>query len=163
MADPSFDVVSKIDRMELQNAVNQASKEVGQRFDFRGTDASIELSGDAIEIRANTDDRVKGALDVLKEKLVKRDVSLKSIEYGDPQPAAGGHAKLTVKLREGLTDEKAKTLVKTIKAEAPKGVHAQINGDVVRVSAKKKDDLQAVIQLLKASDFELPLQFTNYR
>ena len=163
MADPSFDVVSKLDRMELDNAVNQAAKEVGQRFDFRGTNPSIEIKGETIEIKASTDDRVLAALEVLKEKLVRREVSLKSIEYGDPIPAAGATSRLVVNLRDGLEDDKAKKVVKIIKAEGLKGVQAQINGDFVRVTGKKRDDLQAVIALLKASDFELPLQFVNYR
>ena len=163
MADPSFDVVSKLDRMELDNAVNQAAKEVGQRFDFRGTNASIEIKGDTIEIKASTDDRVLGALDVLKEKLVRREISLKAIEYGDPIPAAGATSRLVVTLRDGLDSDKAKAVVKLIKAEGLKGVQASINGDVVRVTGKKRDDLQAVIAVLKASDFEVPLQYVNYR
>src|SRR4051794_16430676 len=163
MADPSFDVVSKLNRMEVDNAVNQAAKEVGQRFDFRGTNPSVEVKGDTIEIKASTDDRVLAALDVLKEKLVRREVSLKAIEYGDPIPAAGATSRLVVNLRDGLEDEKAKKVVKIIKADGPKGVQAQINGDFVRVTAKKKDDLQAVIQLLKGADVDVPLQFVNYR
>ena len=163
MADPSFDVVSKLDRMELDNAVNQAAKEVGQRFDFRGTNASIELKGDTIEIKASTDDRVLGALEVLKEKMVRREISLKAIEYGDPIPAAGATSRLVVTLRDGLDSDKAKAVAKLIKAEGLKGVQASINGDVVRVTGKKRDDLQAVIAMLKASDFEVPLQYVNYR
>ena len=163
MADSSFDVVSKLDRMELDNAVNQAAKEVGQRFDFRGTNASIELKGDTIEIKASTDDRVLGALEVLKEKMVRREISLKAIEYGDPIPAAGATSRLVVTLRDGLDSDKAKAVAKLIKAEGLKGVQASINGDVVRVTGKKRDDLQAVIAMLKASDFEVPLQYVNYR
>ncbi len=164
MADSSFDVVSKVERQEVDNALNQTAKEVSQRFDFKGTDASISWSGDeAVEIRANTDDRVRAVLDVFESKLVKRGVSLKSLDHGDPQAAGGGTSRLLVKIRQGIDDEKAKAIVKTIKAEGPKGVHAQVQGDTVRVSSKKRDDLQTVIAALKAADFGIPLQFTNYR
>jgi cyclic-di-GMP-binding protein len=160
----SFDVVSKVDRQEVDNALNQASKEVGQRYDFRGTGASIAWSGaEAVEIRANADDRVRAALEVFKEKLVRRNVSLKALDHGDPQPAAGGTARLVVSIRQGINDEKARAIVKKIKSDAPKGVQAQVQGDTVRVSSKKKDDLQTVIALLKSADFGIPLQFTNYR
>jgi len=159
----SFDVVSKVDRQEVDNALNQASKEVTQRFDFRGTGASIAWSGETVEIKANADDRVRAVLDVFKEKLVKRGVSLKALDHGDPQPAAGGTSRLVVTIRQGITDEKAKAIVKTIKAAAPKGVQVQIQGDEVRVSSKKRDDLQTVIALLKGEDFGIPLQFVNYR
>jgi uncharacterized protein YajQ (UPF0234 family) len=159
----SFDVVSKVDRQEVDNALNQASKEVAQRFDFRGTGASIAWSGETVEIKANADDRVRAALDVFKEKLVKRGVSLKALDHAEPQPAAGGTSRMVVSIRQGITDEKAKAIVKKIKAAGPKGVQAQVQGDEVRVSSKKRDDLQAVIALLKAEDFGIPLQFVNYR
>jgi uncharacterized protein YajQ (UPF0234 family) len=159
----SFDVVSKVDRQEVDNALNQASKEVTQRFDFRGTGASIAWSGETVEIKANADDRVRAVLDVFKEKLVKRGVSLKALDHGDPQPAAGGTSRLVVTIRQGITDDKAKAIVKTIKSAAPKGVQVQIQGDEVRVSSKKRDDLQTVIALLKGEDFGIPLQFVNYR
>ena len=161
---PSFDIVSKVDRQEVDNALNQAAKEVGQRFDFKGTGASISWRGDeAVEITANSDERVKAVLDVFKERLVKRSVSLKALDHGDPQPAAGGTSRLLVSIRQGITDEKAKAIVKQIKSDGPKGVHAQVQGDTVRVSSKKKDDLQSVITLLREADFGIPLQFTNYR
>ncbi|MFL6140089.1 MAG: YajQ family cyclic di-GMP-binding protein [Frankiaceae bacterium] len=164
MADTSsFDVVSKVDRQEVDNALNQAGKEVGQRYDFRGTGASIAWSGETVEIRANADDRVRAVLEVFKEKLVKRGVSLKALDHGDPQPAAGSTSRLVVTIRQGITDEKAKAIVKKIKSDGPKGVQAQVQGDAVRVSSKKKDDLQVVISLLKGEDFGLPLQFVNYR
>jgi uncharacterized protein YajQ (UPF0234 family) len=164
VADSSFDVVSKVDRQEVDNALNQTAKEIGQRFDFKNTGASIAWSGDsAVEIKANSDERVKAVLDVFKERLVKRSVSLKALDHGDPQPAAGGTSRLAVNIRQGITDDKAKAIVKQIKTDGPKGVHAQVQGDTVRVSAKKKDDLQAVIASLKAADFGIPLQFTNYR
>jgi uncharacterized protein YajQ (UPF0234 family) len=164
VADSSFDVVSKVDQQEVDNAVNQTAKEVGQRFDFKNTGASIRWSGDeAIEIAASTDDRVNAVLDVFKERLVKRQVSLKALDHGDPQPAAGGTSRLLVSIREGINEEKARAIVKAIKAGAPKTVHSQVQGDTVRVSSKKRDDLQAVIAQLKAADFGIPLQFTNYR
>jgi cyclic-di-GMP-binding protein len=159
----SFDVVSKVDRQEVDNALNQAAKEVGQRYDFRGTGAAIAWTGDAVEIKANADDRVRAVLEVFKEKLVKRGVSLKALDHGDPQPAAGGTSRLVVSIRQGITDEKARAIVKKIKASGPKGVQAQMQGDEVRVSSKKRDDLQAVIALLKGEDFGIPLQFVNYR
>jgi uncharacterized protein YajQ (UPF0234 family) len=164
VADSSFDVVSKVDRQEVDNALNQAAKEVGQRFDFKGTGATIAWRGDdAVEITANSDDRVRAVLDVFKERLVKRSVSLKALDHGDPQPAAGGTSRLLVSIRQGIDDEKAKAIVKRLKAEGPKGVHAQVQGDTVRVSSKKKDDLQTVISLLREADFGIPLQFQNYR
>jgi uncharacterized protein YajQ (UPF0234 family) len=164
VADSSFDVVSKVDRQEVDNALNQAAKEVGQRFDFKGTGASITWSGESgVEIKANSDDRVRAVLDVFKERLIKRSVSLKALDHGDPQPAAGGTSHLVVTIKQGIDDEKARAIVKRIKSDGPKGVQSQIQGDAVRVSAKKKDDLQAVISLLREADFGIPLQFQNYR
>jgi uncharacterized protein YajQ (UPF0234 family) len=164
VAEASFDVVSKVDRQEVDNALNQAAKEVAQRYDFKNTGASIAWTGDAgLEIRANSDDRVRAVLDVFKEKLVRRQVSLKALEHGEPQPAAGGTARLAVSIRQGLTDEKARAIVKTIKTAGPKNVHAQVQGDTVRVSGKKRDDLQTVIALLRGEDYGVPLQFVNYR
>ena len=164
MPDSSFDVVSKVERQEVDNAINQASKEVGQRFDFKGTGASIEWSGeDSVVINANSDERVKAVLDVFKERLVKREVSLKALDHGDPEPAAGGNSRLAVKIRQGIDSEKARTITKLIKTDGPKGVQAAVQGDTVRVSSKKRDDLQAVIALLKGADIGIPLQFTNYR
>jgi uncharacterized protein YajQ (UPF0234 family) len=160
----SFDVVSKVDRQEVDNALNQAAKEIAQRYDFKNTGASISWSGQqAIDIRANSDDRVRAALEVFKEKLVRRQVSLKAIEHGEPQAAAGGTSRLSVSLREGITEEKARAIVKAIKSDGPKNVHAQVQGDVVRVTGKSRDDLQAVIALLREGDFGVPLQFINYR
>ena len=164
MADSSFDVVSKVEHQEVDNAVNQTAKEIGQRFDFKGTGASIAWKGDeAVEITANSDDRVRAVLDVFKERLVKRQVSLKALDHGDPVAAAGGTSRLTVTIRQGIDDEKAKAIVKRIKADGPKGVQSQVQGDMVRVSSKKRDDLQAVIAMLKDADFGIPLQFQNYR
>lgn len=164
MAESSFDVVSKVDRQEVDNALNQSAKEVAQRFDFKGTGASIAWSGEsAVEIKANSDDRVRAALEVFKERLVKRNVSLKALDHGDPQPAAGGTSRLLVTIRQGIDADKAKAIVKALKSDAPKGVQAQVQGDTVRVSSKKKDDLQAAIAVLKDGDFGIPLQFQNYR
>jgi uncharacterized protein YajQ (UPF0234 family) len=164
MADSSFDVVSKVDRQEVDNALNQAAKELGQRFDFKNTGASIAWSGESgVEIKANSDERVKAALDVFKERMVKRGVSLKALDHGDPQPAAGGTSRLTVAIREGIDADKARAIVKAIKSDGPKGVQVAVQGDAVRVSSKKRDDLQAVIAMLKEGDFGIPLQFQNYR
>jgi uncharacterized protein YajQ (UPF0234 family) len=164
VADSSFDVVSKVDRQEVDNALNQAAKEIGQRFDFKGTGATIRWTGDTgVEITANSDDRVRAVLDVFKERLVKRQVSLKALDHGDPQAAGGGTSRLVVTIRQGIDDEKAKSIVKRIKADGPKGVQSHIQGDTVRVSSKKRDDLQAIIALLREADFGIPLQFQNYR
>ncbi len=163
MADASFDVVSKVDRQEVDNALNQAAKEVAQRYDFKGVGASIAWSGDAVEIKANSDDRVRAVLEVFQEKLIKRGVSLKALDHGDPQPAGGSTSRLSISVQQGIDDEKAKTIAKKIRGAGLKGVQAQIQGDQLRVSGKKRDDLQAVIALLKDSDFGVPLQFVNYR
>src|SRR5215211_941047 len=163
VADSSFDVVSKVDRQEVDNAVNQAAKELGTRFDFRNTGAKVSWSGDeAITIQAETEDRCKAAIDVLKEKLVKRSISLKAFDVGEPAPS-GKVYKVTGQLVQGIAADKARQIAKAIRDEAPRGVQAQIQGDQLRVSAKKKDDLQAVIALLKNKDFGIALQFTNYR
>jgi uncharacterized protein YajQ (UPF0234 family) len=163
MADPSFDVVSKIDGQEVDNAVNQTSKELAQRFDFRGVNASIEMSGELkLTIKADTEERAVAALDVFKEKLIKRSISLKSLDAGEPK-ASGKQYLITGELAQGIDQEKAKKLAKLIRDDGPKGVQAQIQGDQLRVSAKKKDDLQTVIALLKDADVGVALQFTNYR
>ncbi|MFB4313655.1 YajQ family cyclic di-GMP-binding protein [Actinomadura sp. 21ATH] len=162
MADSSFDVVSKLDRQEVDNALNQAAKEVANRFDFRNVDAGIKWSGEAIEIQANTDERAKAVLDVLKDKLVKRGISLKAIEESEPK-VSGKVSKIVVTLKEGISQENAKKISKIIRDEGPKGVKAQIQGEELRVSSKKKDDLQEIIALLKGKDLDVALQFTNYR
>jgi cyclic-di-GMP-binding protein len=163
VADPSFDVVSKVDRQEVDNALKQAAKELAQRFDFRGTNASISWSGDdAVLLVADTEQRVAAALDVFKEKLVKRGVSLKALDAGDPRPS-GRTYRISAGIKQGIEGDKARQIAKRIRDQGPKGVQAQIQGDQLRISAKKKDDLQAVIRLLKEADFDLPLQFTNYR
>ncbi|MFZ2529955.1 MAG: YajQ family cyclic di-GMP-binding protein [Rhodococcus sp. (in: high G+C Gram-positive bacteria)] len=163
MADSSFDVVSKVDRQEVDNALNQAAKELATRFDFRNTDASIEWSGDeAITLTANTEDRLLAALDVFKEKLIRRDLSLKSFDAGEPAQS-GKVYKLTGTLVQGISQENAKKISKLIRDEGPKGIKAQIQGDELRVTGKKRDDLQAVIALLKNADLDVALQFVNYR
>ena len=163
MADPSFDVVSKIDRQEVDNALNQASKEVSQRYDFRGVDASIAWSGElGVLIKANTEERAAAVLDVFKEKLVKRGISLKSLDAGEPQ-VSGKEYRITASIQQGIADDKAKAIAKKIRSDGPKGVQAQIQGDQLRVSGKKRDDLQAVIALLKEAEFDVALQFVNYR
>jgi uncharacterized protein YajQ (UPF0234 family) len=163
MADPSFDVVSKVDRQEVDNAVNQAGKELSTRFDFRNTGSSIAWAGEeAISISSDTEERAKAAIDVFKEKLIKRGISLKAFDVGEPA-LSGKTYKVTGSLVQGITSEKAKEIAKAIRDEKLKGVQAQIQGDQLRVSGKKKDDLQAVIALLKGRDFGIALQFTNYR
>ncbi|HEY8482103.1 MAG TPA: YajQ family cyclic di-GMP-binding protein [Spirillospora sp.] len=162
MADSSFDIVSKVDRQEVDNALNQAAKEVANRFDFRGVDAGIKWSGETIEIQANSEERAKAVLDVFKTKLVKRGISLKAIDAGEPRPS-GKLFKLGVGLKEGIAQEHAKKISKIIRDEGPKGVRTQIQGDELRVFSKKKDDLQQVIALLKGKDLDVALQFVNYR
>ena len=164
MADTSsFDIVSKVDRQEVDNALNQAAKELAQRFDFRGTNAEITWAGDeAVTIKADTEDRVKAALEVFKEKLIKRQISLKSLDADEPTTSGKGY-KIDAKIIQGIDAEKAKAISKKIRDEGPRGVQAQIQGDQLRVTAKKKDDLQAVIAMLRNEDFGVALQFTNYR
>jgi cyclic-di-GMP-binding protein len=163
VADSSFDVVSKIDRQEADNALNQAAKEVAQRFDFRGTNASIAWAGEfGVTIRADTEERAKAALDVFKDKLVKRSISLKALDAGDPRPSGKQHV-ITASLKQGIDQDHAKKIAKLIRDEGPKGVQAQIQGDQLRVSGKKKDDLQAVIAVLKGANLDVALQFVNYR
>jgi len=161
-SESSFDVVSKVDRQEVDNALNQAAKEIQQRYDFKGTDASINWSGDAILMRANSEDRVKAVLDVFQTKLIKRQVSLKAIDAGDPRPS-GKEYRIEAVLKEGLSQENAKKISKLIRDDGPRGVKAQITGDELRVSGKSRDDLQSVIALLKSADLDVALQFVNYR
>ncbi|MGX1612779.1 YajQ family cyclic di-GMP-binding protein [Micromonospora chalcea] len=162
-ANPSFDIVSKVDRQEVDNALRQSEKELSTRFDFRGTGAEISWSGEeAISIQAETEERARAALEVFKEKLIKRNISLKSLDAGEPRQS-GKIFKIDAKVVQGIDSDKAKAISKKIRDEGPKGVQAQIQGDQLRVTGKKKDDLQAVITLLKGEDFGLALQFTNYR
>jgi len=163
VADPSFDVVSKVDRQEVDNALNQAVKELANRFDFRGTGATVSWTGEeSVVIEAETDERVLAAVEVFKEKLIKRGISLKALEVGEPA-ASGKVYKVSGKILQGISQEKAKKIAKFIRDDGPKGVQAQIQGDQLRVSGKKKDHLQDVISLIKGEDFGVALQFDNYR
>lgn len=161
-ADSSFDVVSKFDRQEVDNALNQAAKEVGQRFDFKGTDASIRWSGEAIELEASGEERVKAVLDVFQSKLIKRGVSLKALDAGEPR-LSGKMWKITASMKQGISQEDAKKVSKLIRDEGPKGVKCQIQGEELRVSSKSRNDLQAVQALIKEQDYDFAVQFTNYR
>ena len=163
MAEPSFDVVSKVDRQEVDNALRQAAKELAQRFDFRGSGTSIDWSGkESIVVESGTEERAKAAVEVFREKLVKRRVSQKAVEIDEPV-ASGKAYRIHGRVVEGISAEKAKEISKAVRDEKLKGVQAQIQGDQLRVSGKKKDDLQAVIALLKERDFGIALQFVNYR
>lgn len=158
----SFDIVSKVDRQEVENAVNMASKEVRNRFDFKGTDASLRWSGEAIEMEANGEERVKAILDVLQTMLVRRKVDLKSLDAGEPR-LSGKLWKLTAALKQGISREDAQKIAKLIRDAGPKGVRTQVQGDELRVSAKKRDDLQVVQRLVREADYEFAVQFDNYR
>ena len=160
--DSSFDIVSKVDRQEVDNALNQAAKEVRQRFDFKNTDASIRWSGPVVEMEANSEERVKAVLDVFQSKLVRRGVSLKALDADDPR-SSGKLYKITATTKEGISQESAKKVSKLIRDEGPKSVRAQIQGDELRVSSKSRDDLQKVQALIKAADLDFAVQFTNYR
>jgi uncharacterized protein YajQ (UPF0234 family) len=159
---PSFDIVSQVDMQEVRNAVDQASREIVNRYDFKGTDTSIELNDDGITIESSSEGRLEAAVDVMKGKLVRRNVSLKSIAGGEPQQIGGGRYKAVFTLNEGISQDAAKELVKDIKSMKLK-VQVAIQGDQVRVSGKKRDDLQNVIAEVKTLDFRLPLQYINFR
>ncbi len=159
---PSFDVVCKLDRHEVDNAVNQAKKEIAQRYDFKGTDTSIERTEEGIVIRSGSEGRLDAARDVLESKMVKRGVSLKSLDPQKPQPAGNQSYRQLIKLVEGISPEKAREIVKIVK-DAKMKVQVAIQGDTVRVSGKKRDGLQAVIALLKEKDLGLALSFVNFR
>ena len=161
--DSSFDIVSKIDHQEVDNAINQTAKEVAQRFDFKNTGASVKRLGESsIEVTANADERALAVIDVLKERLIKRGQSLKILDVGEPR-TSGKEVKVSVDLKEGITQEQAKKIGKLIRDEGPKGVKVQVQGDELRVSSKKRDDLQDVIALVKSQDYDFAVQFTNYR
>ncbi len=164
--DSSFDVVSEVDLQEVRNAVDQAKREIGQRFDFKNTGSSLELGEEggkpSIVVRSNTEQKVKDVVKVLEEKLVKRQVPLKSLQKGDIQAAGGGTARQTIGINQGISQDKAREIVKHVKDLKLKAQVA-VQGDQVRVSSKSRDTLQDVIQALKEHDFGIPLQFTNYR
>lgn len=162
-ADSSFDIVSKVDRQEVDNALGQAAREVSQRFDFKNTESTIKWSGEeTIEIESSGEERAKAVLDVFQSKLVKRGVSLKALETGEPR-ISGKMWKITCSTKQGISQENAKKISKLIRDEGPKGVKAQIKGDELRISSKKRDDLQAVQHLVKEQDYDFAVQFTNYR
>ncbi len=160
---PSFDVVSEVDMQEVRNGVDQAARELSQRFDFKGTDSSIELKEKTIEIHTESEARLQALRQMLEEKMVKRQVSLKALGWGTVEEATKGTVRQTVTLRMGITDDKAREVGKFIKGLSLKGVQHQIQGEQLRVTGKKRDDLQSVIAALKDHDFDLPLQFTNFR
>lgn len=159
---PSFDIVSQVDMQEVRNAVDQASRELINRYDFKGTNTTVNLSDEGITVESSADGRLEAAVDVLKTKLVKRSVSLKSIAGGEPKEIGGGRYKAEFTLNEGIAQDAAKELTKDIKDMKLK-VQVQIQGDQLRVSGKKRDDLQNVIAAVKAMDFKLPLQYINFR
>jgi len=162
MADSSFDIVSKVDTMETQNALSQAQKEIAQRYDFKNVGASIEFSGEKILMKANSEERVKAVLDVFEQKLIKRSISLRSLDAGDPF-ASGKEYRIEAKMKEGISSEDAKKISKIIRDEGPKSVKSQIQGDELRVQSKSRDDLQATMALLKGKDLDVALQFVNFR
>ncbi len=161
-AESSFDIVSKVDRQEVDNALNQAAKEVGQRFDFKNTDSSIRWSGEAIEMVSNGEERVKAILDVFQSKLVRRGISLKALDASEPK-LSGKLWHITATMEQGISQDNAKKISKLIRDEGPKGVKAQIQGDELRVSSKSRDALQEVQQLIKDADYDFAVQFVNYR
>jgi len=160
---PSFDVVSEVDRQEVRNAVDQAQREIGTRFDFKGTDSSIEQSDLVLTLRSVSEDRLKALRVVLEEKLVKRGVSLKGLEYGDVQEATQSSVRQVATIKVGVSSDKAREINKLIKGQGLKGVSSQTQGEMVRVTSKKRDDLQAVMAAVKAADLGIPVQFENLR
>jgi uncharacterized protein YajQ (UPF0234 family) len=162
MADNSFDIVSKIDQMELDNAFNQCDRELATRFDFKNTGTKIEKNGTKVIIESDTEERVKAALDVFKDKLVKRSVSLKHLDAGDPK-LSGKTFLINCDFKEGISTENAKKIAKFLKDSGPKSLKTQIQGDELRVSSKSRDDLQNAIALVKKETWDFAVQFTNYR
>ena len=160
---PSFDVTSEVDLQEVRNAVDQASREVATRFDFKDTGASVELKADGIELNAPTEDRLRALVQVLEEKLVRRNVSLKALSYGKVEEASKGAVRQHAELQAGISADHAKRINKAVRDLSLKGVSSQAQGDQIRVTGKKRDDLQAVSTALKAEDLEIPLQFGNFR
>ena len=162
MADSTFDIVSKVDKMEADNAVNQARKEVEQRYDFKNVGASVEWSGEKVLLKAQTEERVKAVLEVVESKFIKRGITLRSLDEGEPY-ASGKEFRIEIGMKNGIDSENAKKISKIIRDEAPKSVKSQIQGDELRVSSKSRDDLQATMALLKGKDLDVALQFTNFR
>jgi cyclic-di-GMP-binding protein len=162
MADSSFDIVSKVDKMEADNAVNQAQKEIAQRYDFKNVGASVEWSGEKLMLKASAEERVKAVLEVLEQKFIKRGISLRSLDAGDPYPS-GKEYRIEVSLKNGISSDDAKKVSKIIRDEGPKSIKSQIQGDELRVQSKSRDDLQATMALLKGKDLDIALQFVNFR
>lgn len=162
MADSSFDIISKIDQMELDNAFNQCDRELATRFDFKNTGTKVEKTGIKVVIESDTEERAKAALDVLKDKLVKRTVSLKHLEASDPK-LSGKTYIISCEFKEGISTENAKKIAKFLKESGPKSLKTQIQGDELRVSSKSRDDLQVAISLVKQESWEFAVQFTNFR
>ncbi|HEY0260255.1 MAG TPA: YajQ family cyclic di-GMP-binding protein [Lacisediminihabitans sp.] len=162
MADPTFDIVSKVDKMEADNALHQAQKEIAQRYDFKNVGASVDWSGEKLLLKASSEDRVKAVLEVLETKFIKRGISLRSLDAGEPFPS-GKEYRIEVSLKNGISSEDAKKISKLIRDEGPKSVKAQIQGDELRVTSKSRDDLQSTMALLKGADLEVDLQFVNFR
>jgi cyclic-di-GMP-binding protein len=160
---PTFDIVSEVDQQEVRNAVDQTARELATRFDFKGTDSSIELKDTSIELASASEDRLKALVQVLEEKLVRRKVSLKALSYGKVEEAAKGSVRQTATLNVGISDEKAREIGKFIKGLGLKGLQHQVQGQQLRVSGKKRDDLQGAIAAVREHDFGVPLQFTNFR
>ena len=160
---PSFDVVSEVDQQEVRNAVDQAARELATRFDFKGTDSTVELKDNAIELESASEERLKAVVQVLEEKMVRRKVSLKALDYGKIEEASHGRARQKATLQVGINSDKARDIGKFIKGLGLKGVQHQVQGDQLRVTGKKRDDLQTAIQKMKEHDFGVPLQFTNFR
>jgi uncharacterized protein YajQ (UPF0234 family) len=160
---PSFDVVSEVDRQELKNAVDQAQRELANRFDFKNTDSSIEQKDLVLTIRTSSEDRLRALKLLLEEKFVKRQVSLKGIDWGKVETASGESVRQVVTVKVGINSDKAREINKLIKEKGPKGVSSQTQGEQIRVTGKKRDDLQTTMALLKGSDLEVPLQFENFR
>jgi uncharacterized protein YajQ (UPF0234 family) len=160
---PSFDVVSEVDVQEVRNAIDQAQRELATRFDFKGTESNIEYKDNSIQLESASEERLKAAAQVLEEKLVRRKVSLKALDYGKVEEASKGRARQSVALQVGISDEKAREIGKYIKGLGLKGVQHQVQADQLRVTGKKRDDLQAAIKSLREHDFGVPLEFTNFR
>lgn len=160
---PSFDIVSEVDRQEVRNAIDQAQREINTRFDFKNTNSSIDHNDLVLTLRTVSEDRLAALRVVVEEKLVKRGVSLKGLDYGKVEEATQSTVRQVVTIKVGINADKAREINRMIKDKGPKGVSSQTQGDTVRVSGKKRDDLQAVMQMLKAADLEIPLQFTNFR
>jgi cyclic-di-GMP-binding protein len=160
---PSFDVVSEVDVQEVRNAIDQAHRELSTRFDFKGTDSTIEFKDNSIQLESASEERLKAAAQVLEEKLVRRKVSLKALDYGKIEEATKGRARQNVAIQVGISDEKAREIGKYLKGLGLKGVQHQVQADQLRVTGKKRDDLQSAIQSLRDHDFGVPLDFTNFR